>query len=344
MREILLGDLGVQIQIPTRARYARESVALLVANKYDTRNKEAERIAGHSHDAWIQVLTEIRQALSDASIMANMEETRFRRIVSILVGAMTRGDRFIDKALEEAISHAAVKSGPRRGGLIARFLCKIFAEPTDLGPLIKNPIHRQRTYHQCVHPVIQAAYPLQPEKDDSVIYAVFILHAVKQLTLEQYEGDADRIVRIALAAMQKAAHIQDVEAACSVLLDILKREPALLQDHVSSIVAASQHVYLNAARKVALPHTRSGASAEEDSILADTNPWGPKFSTDRGRLAVRKRCVRILMVLPQQMDDRVVRPDANGVLAFLLEVLADRAREVRHLAQTARNAWLSAAE
>lgn len=274
--------------------------------------------------------------LSDASVMANIEETNFRRIVSILIGAMTRGDRFIDKDLIEAISHAAVKSGSQQGRHHARFLSKVLASPTDLGALIKNPIHRQRTYHQCVHPVIGNAYPLQPEKqEDSVIYAVFVLHAVKQLTLDQYEGDADRIVRIALAAMQKATHNQDIDAACSIILDILKREPGLLQDHVTSIVAASQHVYANATRKI--------ASAEnEDSVV--TNPWGPAFSTDGGRLAVRKRCIRILKVLPQQMDDRVVRPDANGVLAFLLEVLADKAREVRHLAQTARNAWLSAAE
>lgn len=215
---------------------------------------------------------------------------------------------------------------------MARFLSKVFASPTDLGPLIKNPIHRQRTYHQCIHPVIGDAYPSQPEQDDSVIYAVFVLHAVKQLTLDQYEGDAERIVRIALAAMQKATHIQDIDAACSIILNILKHEPALLQDHVLSIVAASQHAYLNAA-------VTTRAELENDS-----SPWGPALSTDSGRLAVRKRCIRILRVLPQQMDDRIVRPDANGVLAFLLEVLADRAREVRHLAQTARNAWLRVAE
>lgn len=327
---MLLGDLVPQVKLLTAARSARENVALLLANKYDTRNKAAGQVAGHNNDVWIHVLTEIRQALSDDDAMANMEETRFRRIVSILIGAMTRGDRFIDKDLVEAISHAAAKSGPRQGRRVARFLSKVFVSPSDLGPLIKNPIHRQRTYHQCIHPVIGDAYPSQPEQDNSVIYAVFVLHAVKQLTLEQYEGDADRIVRIALAAMQKATHIKDIDAACLIILDILKHEPALLQDHVSSIVAASQHVYLNAA-----------TAAESGN---ENNPWGPALSTDSGRLAVRKRCIRILRVLPQQMDDRVVRPDANGVLAFLLEVLADRAREVRHLAQTARNAWLRAAE
>lgn len=330
--------MGARTELPIGPRDARESVALLLANKYDTRNKAAGQIDDHSHDAWIYVLTEIRQALGDASIMANIEETRFRRIVSILVGAMARGDRFIDKGIEDAISHAAVKGGSHQGRLIARFLSRIFAEPAELGPLIKNPIHRQRTYHRCVHSVIQDTYPLQPEQGDSVIYAVFVLHAVKQLTLDQYEGDADKIVRIALAAMQKGAHIQDIDAACTIILNILKQEPALLQDHVSSIVAASQHVYLRAARKLDLAPVQ-----REDSTLTDTL-WGPAFSTDSGRLAVRKRCIRMLKVLPQQMDDVVVRPDANGVLAFLLEVLADKARDVRHLAQTARNAWLSAAE
>lgn len=321
------------MRLVSEARDARQNVALLVANKYDTRNKAAAQIEGHNNDAWNQVLAEICQDLSNENAMANMEEMRFRRIVSILVGAMTRGDRFIDRGLVEAISHAAVKSGSRQGKHIARFLSKIFAEPTDLGILIKNPIHKQRTYHQCVHPVIANAYPLQPEQDNSVIYAVFVLHAVKQLSLDHYESDADRIVRIALAAMQKTMHIQDTEAACTILLDILKREPALLRDHVSSIVAACQHVYLDASKRVAAPEDCSQSSH-----------WGPAFAMGNGRLAVRKQCIRILKALPRQMDDRVVRADANGVLAFLLEVLADRAREVRHLAQTARNAWLNVAE
>lgn len=337
MDDVLLGDLDPQTKLLPAARDAREDIALLLANKYDTRSKAAGHIQGHNNDVWIHVLSKIRHTLSHTNAMADIEEPKFRRIVSILIGAMTRGDRFIDKDLIEAISHAAVKSGPRQGRHVARFLSKVFTSPTDLGSLIKNPIHRQRTYHQCVHPVIGNAYPLQPEKkqEDSVIYAVFVLHAAKQLTLDQYEGDAHRIVRIALAAMQKATHIQDIDAACSIILDILKREPALLQDHVSSIVAASQHVYTNATRKVLAVETEYGAVSSS---------WGPAFSTDSGRLTVRKRCIRILKVLPQQMDDRVVRPDANGVLAFLLEVLADKAREVRHLAQSARNAWLSAAE
>lgn len=290
---------------------------------------------GQTHDTWIRVLAEIRQVLSDSSMMADIPEDKFRRMVCILVGAMARGDRYIDRDLEDAVSHAAVKGGPHRGKLMARFLSNIVTEPSNPGYLIRNPIHRQRTYNRCVHPVLKDAYPLQPEGSDSVTYAVYVLHAVKQLTLDQYEEDVDKVIRIALAAMQKAVHIHDVDAACSIILHILKREPSLLQDHVSSIVAASKYVYLNAAQKVVAT-----------SIPADTatDPWKPVYANEDGRFIVRKKTIRLLKALPQQIDERFVRPEANVVLAFLLEVLADKAREVRQLAQPARNAWLRIAE
>lgn len=262
------------------------------------------------------------------------------RITSILRGAISRADRFITKDLEEAIPLAAAKSDRIH---VARELQSIFQpinfSHDDLPPghIIEKPLYKQRAYHRLVHPILPHAYPLKPESLESVAYAVYVLHAVQGLRPAQYEGDAAQILRIALAATQKAENYE-ANAALSIVLKIVVQDPKLVQDHVPSVIAASKHVYANASSTaIANPMQvdQQGDASPWKIPAGETQPRG--MSVDRATL--RRKSVQLLNVLAGELDQVSGRPYARGVCAHLQMVLGDQQRNIRGLAQTAKKTW-----
>lgn len=301
---------------------------------------------GQEHESWRRVITEINSLLTDANAMANISLEHFARVVNILVGALRRGDRYVSGETESAISQAATKGGPQQGKYMARILAQLVRTPADLdiGPrdhTIQKRLCQQRLYYQCVRPALQRAYPLSPEEEDAVIYAIYVLHGAKNLTWEQYDEDRAEILRIALAAMQKAEHLSDVDAACTIVLHLVD---ASIGEYVSTIVAACKHVY----QKV-FPVPRLHEDSDEEDL---TNPWTEVPLKDVKRqyvqkvnpVEIRQKSIRLLRKLPSKFDEMVVRPYAHIVLAHLAEVQADKSREVRQLAQAAREEWTKVAE
>lgn len=339
---------GPQIQA------VQDHVAFLLANKYDTRARavpeDENRVA--NHDAWIGVLGHIEKALNNET-GADLDD--FSRFTTILAGAFARRDKHIKSGLTTAVCHAAAKSSQETAPQVARILSRLFATSKALDPAnhtIQKPLYLQWTYHQCVHPILQLAYPLSQQQTtpgpsrDSTIYAIYALHAVKHLSFDHYAPDAASIVRIVLAAMQKAADNYDIEAACTVALQILHREPALLRTHVSSVVAAAKRVY-----KKAVLDPSSSVSSGAGHAAAEEGDWpaspavlgggggGRRFSYDGDREKIRKMSFRILQMLPVQLDETVVRPHADEVRVHLSWALGDRVREVRRVAEVAQGAW-----
>ncbi|ROW00323.1 hypothetical protein VMCG_07234 [Cytospora schulzeri] len=332
-----------------RIQAVQDHVAFLLANKYDTRARAAPEDENQvtNHDAWVGVLGHIEKALNNET-GADLDD--FSRFTAILAGAFARRDKYIKAGLTTAVCHAAAKASQENSPQIARILSQLFATSKALDPAnhtIQKPLYLQWTYHQCVHPILQLAYPLSQQQQqqttpgpsrESTIYAVYALHAVKHLSFEHYAPDAASIVRIVLAAMQKAADNYDVEAACAVALQILHRESALFRTHVSSVVAAAKRVYEKA---VLDPSNSSGRPATEEGDWPASQAGGgdKRFRYEGDRERIRKMSFRILQMLPAQFEDTVVRPYADEVRVHLSWALGDRVREVRRVAEVAQGAW-----
>lgn len=339
--DLLMEDLTSISQANTLATPGRAGIAVLLANKYNSR---ASTSADPS--AWLRVLTDIEDTLKTPRRMSDLSLSHFNRIIGILWGAIARGDQFLSKTLSEAISHAAARSGRARSNHVARGLHLLLLPLETLCPAlppahtITKRLYKQWAYHHCVHPILQRAYPLQPEGDESVAYAIYTLHAANALTFAQYEADANMILRVALAAMQHgAAEYPDVEAAFGVVLHILARDPRLVRDHAASVVGACKHVYARAA-VAARPQKNDVAPGPWRSL-----PWG-ELGTGQagddpdGRAELRERSVYLLHRLARQLDEMAARACADEVVAHLETVLGDQLRYIRQLAQAAKGEWL----
>lgn len=303
-----------------------------------------------NHDAWIGVLGQIEKALNNET-SADLDD--FSRFTAILAGAFARRDKYIKSGLTTAVCHAAAKGSPETSPQIARILSQLFVTSKALDPAnhtIQKPLYLQWTYHQCVHPILELAYPISQQQQqqqttpgssrDSTIYAIYALHAVKHLSFEHYAPDAASIVRIVLAAMQKAADNYDVEAACAVTMQVLQREPALFRTHVSSVVAAAKRVYEKAVLDPSsVSTTADRPAAEGDWPASPVGEGDRRFRYVGDRERIRKMSFRILQLLPMQFEESLVRPHADEVRVHLSWALGDRVREVRRVAEVAAGAW-----
>lgn len=338
-----MGDVNLLPQLQDGAKMNRAGVATLLANKFNTRFLSSN----NGLDPWMRLLTELEDILWDSATMAGIPSDKFFRIISILWGALTRGDQFISKHLVDAISHAAVKSGRLS---IARQCQTILLSMGDLhsstppAHTLEKRLYKQRTYHQCVRPALESAYPLQPESVDSVISAVYVLHTVKHLTLAQYEQDADKIMRVALIAMQKA-EFADIDAAFTIILHVMTENPRLIKDHIASIVATCKRVYI----KFAVPSARGPRQQGNESCAnlwrtSTTDNSRPMPETDADRAILRKKSVVLLQRLALELDELASRGMAEGVLLHMEIVLGDQHRYIRQLARVAKDAWVKLLE
>ncbi|PSR88920.1 Dos2-interacting transcription regulator of RNA-Pol-II-domain-containing protein [Coniella lustricola] len=358
--DLLLGDIDSIPELPIKTLLARDQVAYQLANKYDTASTAA-RSENADHTAWTRVLSEINDTLNDTTKMASMSLNDLSRIVQILTGALRRGDRALTGDMFLAIRTAAVKGGLARGKHMARILNQLFRTPSEQpkaggavasgghhNHTIQKRLYQQRVYYQCIQPVLKESYPLKSQSPDSVINAIYVLHAVRNLTSKQYEEDKPEILRIALAAMQKAENPVDTDAACAIVLHlaITNTSSAMMGAYVSTIIAACKHVYQrglsigNGKTDLKTVGVDDASSVWEEQVPEDARP---RFVGRVDPIDIRKKSVRLLRLLPE-VDEAAVRAYANGVLMHLATVQADKCRDVRQLAQEAKKKWIKVAE
>lgn len=230
------------------------------------------------------------------------------------------------------------------GPYVARILSQLFSTSKKglLDPAnhtIQKPLYQQWTYQKCVQPVLNLAYPLSREAA-SVVYSIYVLHAIKSLALGHYADDAPTVVRIVLAAMQKATNSYDVEAACGIALQILAGEPALFRSHVASLVKAAKSVY-GRALPVPAVSDRALTAQDDKEWPADKEEYaqGGRFKYAGDRERIRRMALRTLEVLPSQLDENDLRAYADEVRTHLSVALGDRVRDVRRAAEAAQSAW-----
>lgn len=319
-------------------------IATLLANKYDTRAPVPMEEARQKHEAWIQILTEIEGLLREPNVLANMPAEKLSSITGILWGAITRGDRFITKGLQDAIAYAAAKSGSISGNDLARLLARIFLplgrflDPTFTPAfIISKPLQGQRAYYYCVQPTLSDAYPLSAETEDAVCLAIYILHAVKRLNVDQYEQDADKIFRIALTAMKKAKYVEDIDAAATVVHHIIYNRPALAKHHWNTVLEAERAMYHNAQ-----PFQKN---VESSTAVNPNDPWmrnaSIRLDTEDDRTELRKKSLR-LSALVARNAERIKGSENYSMteLMHLTTASADKIREIRGLVQKTKNDWL----
>lgn len=320
------------------------AIATLLANKYNTRSPGPLEEACQKHEAWIRVLTKIEGLLREPNVVADMPAEKLVSITGILWGAIARGDRFITKGLQDAITHAAAKSGSISGNAFARLLARIFLplgrflDPTFTPAfIISKPLQSQRAYYHCVQPVLSDAYPLSTETEDAVCLAIYVLHAVKRLHVDQYEQDADRIFRIALTAMKKAKYVEDLDAAATIVHHIIYNRTKLADHHWNTVLEAERAMYHNA-------HPFQN-DAKSPNAATSNNPWMRNTSirpeTEDDRTELRKKSLRLSALVAKKVD-RTKGPEnyAMTELMHLTTASADKTREVRALVQKTRNDWL----
>lgn len=329
---------------PKQAHSRISTITTLLANKYDTRSPRPVQEASQKHEVWIQVLTKIEDLLKDPSAVSNMSTESLLCVTGILWGAMARGDRFITKGLQDAIAYSAAKSGSVCGNDFARMLARIFlplgrALDTDFTPafIISKPLQSQRAYYHCVHPILPNAYPLSAETEDAVCLAIYVLHAVKRLNVDQYEQDADKIFRIALTAMKKATFVEDIDAAATIVHHIIYNRTILAKPHWNTVLEAERAMYHNA-------HPFQN-EVESPNVVEPNSPWMRNSSirpeTEDDRTELRKKSLRLSALVAKKVD-RYKRPEnyTTTELMHLTTASADKIREIRALVQRTRNDWL----
>lgn len=327
-----------------KAWLCRARVAIVLANKYDTRSCSSKQ----DLDDWTSVLKKIEDTLRAPSMTGDMSLRDLSYMEGILWGAIARGDRSITKSLSEAIADAAVKSGRIGGNNVARDMAQIVL-PMDrvsdtISPAhtIEKRLHKQWAYFHCIQPVLQKAYPLHSEDSDSVTYAIYVLNTVQHLTLAQYESDAEKVLRIALASMQKAEY-PEVDAAFTIVLHIVNQDPKLVKDHVASIVTACKQVYVRAAKPSGPAPRDIGDGSSNTDFWKVQQPGAYKLASGKSesRDEIRRKSVRLLKTLCKQLNEVESRAYAGEVMVHLEEVLGDQRRHIRQLAQVAKRAWAS---
>lgn len=338
---LLAANLDLPVQTSSRVEAIQDCIAFQLANKFNTRAGENGReVSVPAQGIWTMVIKRIDDGLQLREFLELREICRF---AAILAGAFARRDRPA-AALASTISHAAAKGGIEMGPYIARILSQLFSSSKTglLDPAnhtIKKPLYLQWTYQRCVQPVLGLAYPLARD-GTSVVYSIYVLHAVKHLALGHYADDAPSVVRIVLAAMQKATNSYDVEAACGIALQVLAGDPGLLRSHVTSLVKAAKHVY-GQALPVPVADDRSLAAQDDGQW-----PVGKEEFAQHGRFRyvgdkerIRRMALRILEVLPAQLDENGLRAYADEVRVHLSVALGDRVRDVRRAAEAAQSTW-----
>lgn len=330
---IMEADGAVGSSLPVRSRIAE--IVTLLTNKYDTRTPTPMEEARKKHGGWIQVLAVIEAQLKDTDTMANMTDEKLFTITGILWGAIARGDRFVTKGLQDAIGRAAGKSND-----IARLLARIFSPlekflcPGDAPAyLISKPLSGQRAYYHCVRPVLPEAYPGVREAERSVSLAVYILHSVKQLSVSQYEQDAEKIFRIAVTAMPQAKHAEDIDAAASVVHHIIQHRTALAKQNWKTVLTAARAMYNNAHpfQDITCP-----PASDTGNLWAQSS--SVRHETEEDRTELRKKSLRLSALVAQKTD----RLDGMAVeeLMHLTSASGDKIREIRALVLKTRSSWM----
>ncbi len=362
----LLDDFDALDSLPPRTRLVRNAIATSVANKYSAAASAGLSKARYpSNQAiWQTTVATIKVRLQDTS---SLTPARFTRLVAVAAGAFARMDKdaralagllvFAPSSRVAAATTSATDSAPRVSSLqaaqqMARTLGGLLASDraltTDDHAVVKS-IYKQWVYSQTIKVLLPLAFSQHKEDfsgsngtngDDSAaaavaaaaaaamhkatsdVYTVSILALVRGMPFAVYEDDVAVLVRVLVAAASTLApQWGDVAVALRVLSAIVEADRAdAVRSHLKSVIDAAIRVF---------------AASSRASHTTPVSPGPPPAS--------RKEALLLVSGLPAHYEPGLLLPYEPRLARALAAACGDPVREIREVAQQARENWTKVA-
>ncbi|CAK7232167.1 hypothetical protein SCUCBS95973_008168 [Sporothrix curviconia] len=342
----LFDDYDALDSLAPRTRVVRNSIATVVTNKYSAAASIGPSKLQYpgNQAAWQATIAAAKAKLdsSDNSPTgASLTPNRFARLVAIAAGAFTRLDKDC-KALASLLAFSPAQYA-RGGGDVskekaaqqmARILTGLLVSKRTLAAedhAVVKSIYRQWVYDQTVKALLPLAFSRKtadeaPEaaaaaRRASRVNTIAILALVRGMPFSVYEedvsgpgSDSSSLVRVLVAAATTLVpQWGDVAVALRVLSAILTANRGdAVRSHLKTVVDASIRVF----------------------SLASSPPPPP---------ASRKDALLLVSKLPAHYEEGLLLPYEPRLARALAAACGDRVREIREVAQKARESWAKVA-
>ncbi|CAK7208912.1 hypothetical protein SBRCBS47491_000258 [Sporothrix bragantina] len=342
----LLDDYDALDRLPPRTRIVRNSIATVVTNKYSAAASVGPSKAQYpaNQAAWQATVEAVKAKLdnSDSTTGAFITPNRFARLVAIASGAFTRLDKD-SKALASLLVFAPAQyaqdgdvSKEKAAQQMARILSGLLVSERTLATedhAVVKSIYKQWVYGQTVKALLPLAFSRKtadetPEaaaaaRRASRVHTIAILALVRGMPFSVYEDDvtssgsgtdSSSLVRVLVAAATTLVpQWGDVAVALRVLSAILTANRGdAVRSHLKTVVDASIRVFSLA-----------------------SSPAPPPAS--------RKEALLLVSKLPAHYEEGLLLPYEPRLARALAAACGDRVREIREVAQKARESWVKVA-
>ncbi|KAI1375585.1 Dos2-interacting transcription regulator of RNA-Pol-II-domain-containing protein [Hypoxylon crocopeplum] len=181
-------------------------------------------------------------------------------------------------------------------------------------------------YSRAVQPYIPFCFPrFRVSKEITANRSVAVFAVLKHLKYEQYASDIGQIVRIGIRSLSAFDIGADMESCLSVLLQILDKNPGVLEEHIAGLISGIIAVYERARKPTEAP------GPEQDAAALRVE--------GRERTMCRKLALEFFQRLPNSYEAQYLVPYRQLLLRPLSMACGDSVREVRRTALMARKAW-----
>ena len=346
----LLDDYDALDSLPPRTRVVRNSIATVVTNKYSAAASVGPSKVQYPDNqaAWQATVAAVKAKL-DVVAGTSLTPNRFARLVAIAAGAFARLDKD-SKALASLLVFAPAQYAAQDGDVareraaqqMARILSGLLVSERTLATedhAVVKSIYKQWVYGQTVKALLPLAFSRKtadetPEaaavaRRASRVHTIAILALVRGMPFSVYEDDVSgtsvlsssgsgsnqsSLVRVLVAAATTLVpQWGDVAVALRVLSAILTANRGdAVRSHLKTVVDASIRVF----------------------SLASSPPPPP---------ASRKEALLLVSKLPAHFEEGLLLPYEPRLARALAAACGDRVREIREVAQRARESWLKVA-
>lgn len=343
----LLDDFDSLDSLPPRTRVVRNNIATVVTNKYSAAASvgPSKALYPGNQAAW-QGTVEAVKAKLEATDDSSLTPHRFARLVAIAAGAFARLDKD-SKALASLLVFAPAKyaesdTKTKAAQQMARILSGLLVSDrtlsTDDHAVVKS-IYKQWVYGQTVKALLPLAFPRKAADESeeaaaaarraSAVHTIAILALVRGMPFSVYEDDvasstgSESLVRVLVAAATTLVpQWGDVAVALRVLSAIVTADRAdAVRSHLKTVVDASIRVF--------------SATGPAVSSASPSAPPPPPAS--------RKEALLLVSQLPTHYEEGLLLPYEPRLVRALAAACGDRVREIREVAQKARENWAKVA-
>lgn len=217
------------------------------------------------------------------------------------------------------------------GEQMARALGMIVSPKEHLSPenhAVIKTIYKQWVYARLVKTLIPSAFPVSQDAPRNTIYTISILSILRHTPFAVYEDDLDQLVRILIAAVVALPDWADIEVSLRILIEVVDAKAPVLADHLKALVDGAVKTLTTASSR---KPKDAGADVASKPAARPSDRGSPK--------GCRKQALVLLSRLPTKYDERHLLPYCPSLTRILAAACGDRVREIREVAQVARENW-----